>query len=155
MAIYGVSTMNPSDLDVYPSIVDDPIVTTNLNYMSAIEICNENDGTWSGWLAYTQPQEMAAWCSACYDGHCGTLTDENGNSLKIGVKNASPSTKVIQPGMVNWSPGYINEMYLWSKENRPDGKFPMDALNVHYYFSNKWKTGYVTGSPSYATTLER
>ena len=155
MAVYGVSTMNPSDLDVYPSIVDDPIVTTNLNYMSAIEIGNENDGTWSGWLAYTQPQEMVAWYSACYDGHCGTLTDENGNSLKIGVKNASPSTKVIQPGMVNWAPGYINEMYLWAKENRPDGKFPMDALNVHYYFSNKWKTGYVTGSPSYATTLER
>lgn len=46
-------------------------------------------------------------------------------------------------------------MYLWSKENRADGKFPMDALNVHYYFSNKWKTGYVTGNPSYATTLER
>ena len=95
MAVYGVSTMNPSDLDVYPSIVDDPIVTTNLNYMSAIEIGNENDGTWSGWLAYTQPQEMVAWYSACYDGHCGTLTDENGNYLKIGVKNASPSTKVI------------------------------------------------------------
>ena len=45
-------------------------------------------------------------------------------------------------------------MYLWAKENRPDGKFPADVLNVHTYFSDKWKPGHLVQDPCKAVTLE-
>ena len=79
--------------------------------------------------------------------------DEEGNPIP-GIKGVSPQTLVIVPGMAQINPGYFKEMYLWGKENRPDGKFPADVLNVHTYFSDKWKPGHLVQNPCKAVTLE-
>lgn len=150
-AVFGHGQSDLSDLKIFPS--NDPEVSVNLDLLSGQEPGNEEDGTWKGWLTIAQPQELAAWLSAVYDGHCGTIMDEEGNPIP-GIKGVSPQTLVIVPGMAQINPGYFKEMYLWAKENRPDGKFPADVLNVHTYFSDKWKPGHLVQDPCKAVTLE-
>ena len=152
MAVYGDKAVNPDNLDLYPSSES---TQSGLGYMDAIEHINEPDATWLGWMWYMQPEECAAQLSAVYDGHCGTLADETGNKAKYGVKNMNPNAVVLMPGMAGLNVGYVKNMYIWSKRNRPDGKFPCDVLNFHSYFSNIGnQEGDTTTAVQYAITCE-
>lgn len=151
MAVYGKSAFARNDIKIYPA--DDTEVQPNMDLMCGSEIGNEDDRTWSGWMAFTQPEEMGALLSAVYDGHCGTLTDEDGNTKYYGIKQASPDSLVIVPGFAGIVSGYIKELYLWCKQNRPDGKLPFDILNFHTYFSDKWEYDWPGGACK-AVTLE-
>ncbi len=151
MAVYGKSAFGQNDIKIYPA--DDTEVSTNMDLMCGAEIGNEDDRTWSGWMAFTQPEEMGALLSAVYDGHCGTLTDEDGNTKYYGIKQASPDSLVIVPGFAGIVSGYIKELHLWCKQNRPDGKLPFDILNFHTYFSDKWEYDWPGGACK-AVTLE-
>jgi hypothetical protein len=92
-----------------------------LDLIEEIEVWNEPDKWWvlngpdSG--IYFQPEEYAAMLSICYDS----------------IKSADPSVRVIMAGLAGMDLAYLNRMKNWFIANRPDGKFPADAINVHHY----------------------
>lgn len=152
MSVYGAVKVSPDSLDLYPNTES---TENGIGVMDAIEFINEPDANWLGWMWYMQPEECAAQLSAVYDGHCGMLADEDGNTLKYGLKNVNPNVTLVAPGMAGLNTGYVKMMYLWAKEHRADGKFPADVLNFHSYFSNIGNQGGDTSVPvQYAITCE-
>lgn len=97
-AVFGHGQSDLSDLKIFPS--NDPEVSVNLDLLSGQEPGNEEDGTWKGWLTIAQPQELAAWLSAVYDGHCGTIMDEEGNPI---------------PGIKGYLPRRLSSFRVWHK----------------------------------------
>ncbi|MBR4320250.1 MAG: dockerin type I repeat-containing protein, partial [Oscillospiraceae bacterium] len=99
---------------------------TGLNLLNTLENSNEPNKTWSGKANYFSPFEMAAMCSADYDGHEGTIPN-------AGVKTADPNFKLAIGGMLNTASllEYLDEMKLWFSYHRTDKKFAVDVLNVH------------------------
>ncbi len=122
-ARYGSnSNIDPSTLNV--SELSEP--KTGLNLLNTLENSNEPNKTWSGKANYFSPFEMAAMCSADYDGHEGTIPN-------AGVKTADPNFKLAIGGMLNMASllEYLDEMKLWFSYHRTDKKFAVDVLNVH------------------------
>ncbi len=122
-ARYGSnSNIDPSTLNV--SELSEP--KTGLNLLNTLENSNEPNKTWSGKANYFSPFEMAAMCSADYDGHEGTIPN-------AGVKTADPNFKLAIGGMLNTASllEYLDEMKLWFSYHRTDKKFAVDVLNVH------------------------
>ncbi len=103
---------------------------SGLGLVEYFENWNEPDADWNGETSQFAPEELAAMCSADYDGHMGTL----GNT--VGIKNADPGAKLVLAGLISPKPSYIKKMMDWVSENRSDGKFPADVLNIHYYASD-------------------
>lgn len=99
---------------------------TGLGYLQALENANEPNKTWSGKANYFSPFELAAMCSADYDGHEGTIPN-------AGVKTADPDFQLAVGGLLNTGSllDYLSEMKLWFDYHRKDGKFAVDIINVH------------------------
>lgn len=122
-ARYGSnSKIDPKTLN----ITDAQPAKTGLGYLNAVENSNEPNKSWAGKSNYFTPYELAAMCSADYDGHEGTIPD-------AGVHTADPSFKLAMGGLVGYSTmiQYLEEMKLWFDYNRSDGRFAVDIVNVH------------------------
>lgn len=127
--MYQVAARYGSNKDVDLStinITDAQEVKVGMGLLEALENSNEPNKSWSGKDNYFTPYELAAMCSADYDGHEGTIPN-------AGVKNADPNFKLAMGGLVGTESmlTYLTEMKLWFDYNRTDGKFAVDIINVH------------------------
>ena len=128
-AMYQVAARYGNNKEVDPNtinITDAQDVKTGLGYLIALENSNEPNKSWAGKANYFTPYELAAMCSADYDGHEGTIPN-------AGVHTADPDFKLAMGGLVGYSTmlQYLDEMKLWFDYNRKDGKFAVDIINVH------------------------
>ena len=128
-AMYQVAARYGSNKDIDPktlNVADGSEPKTGLGYLQALENCNEPNKTWSGKANYFSPYELAAMCSADYDGHEGRIKN-------AGVKQADPDFRLAVGGLLNTASmlDYLTEMKLWFDYNRTDGKFAVDIINVH------------------------
>lgn len=107
-------------------------IRVGLNLVEVLEVGNEMDKWWYGAQAYTNPQEMAAYMSAIYDGHMGQL------GPGFGIKAADPSMKV---SLVSLASGdndpYVNEIIWWMDKYRGKGNYAFDLINYHWYNSSE------------------
>jgi len=128
-AMYQVAARYGSNTDIDPETLNvsagsEPKV--GLGLLNALENSNEPNKSWSGKANYFTPYELAAMCSADYDGHEGTIPN-------AGVKNADPNFMLAMGGLVATESmmTYLTEMKAWFDYNRSDGKFAVDIINVH------------------------
>ena len=63
----------------------------------------------------------------------------------LGLKTADPSMKFVMAGMYDFHFEFLKSMVLWFKYYRPDGKVPIDIVNVHHY-SNSLGGQFVAGA---------
>lgn len=128
-ALYQVAARYGSNPNVDPAtlhVAEGAAPMAGLGYLNALENANEPNKTWSGKANYFSPAELAAMCSADYDGHEGTIPN-------AGVKQADPNFKLAVGGLLtgeNLIP-YLDAMKLWFSYHRSDGRFAIDILNVH------------------------
>jgi len=104
---------------------------SGMNLIKYIELENEPDRPWKSVNYKYTPQELAAFCSAVWDGHEGKL------GKHVGVKNVDKQIKVVLPGLAWLNTWYISEMKKWFEQNRSDKKFCADVLNFHHYSNEK------------------
>lgn len=117
-----------------------------MNVIQAIEVGNELDAGWDSDERYMSPFEMAAFMSACYDGHRGEM------GPGFGVKQADSSMLLSIPGLASEG-DYIFEMTKWWDTYRGKGDYPMDIINYHDY--NSAAGGQIgTNEPSYGLPPE-
>jgi hypothetical protein len=91
-----------------------------------MENWNEPDKWWKDRAACFSPLELAAMCSADYDGHRRTM------GRTVGVKNADPNMKLVIGGLARPEIEYLKAMRLWAEFHR-NGEFPTDVINLHHY----------------------
>ncbi|HPC95400.1 MAG TPA: hypothetical protein PLU87_10680 [Sedimentisphaerales bacterium] len=101
-------------------------VRSGLGLVRYIENCNEPDKWWEGRDAHFLPAELAAMCSADYDGHRGTM------GHTVGVKNADPTMKLVLGGLARPDVEYLRAMKFWADLHRA-GDMPFDVINLHHY----------------------
>lgn len=128
-AMYQVAARYGSNTEIDPAtlnVADGSEEKIGLGLLEAVENSNEPNKTWGGKADYFTPYELAAMCSADYDGHEGTIPN-------AGVKTADPSFKLAMGGLLSTDSmlDYLSEMKLWFDYNRSDGKFAVDMINVH------------------------
>lgn len=128
-ALYQIAARYGSNKEIDLStinITDAQEVQVGMGLLDAVENSNEPNKGWSGKANYYTPYELAAMCSADYDGHEGTIPN-------AGVKNADPDFRLAMGGLVGTSTmiDYLSQMKLWFDYNRSDGKFAVDIINVH------------------------
>ncbi len=128
-AMYQVAARYGSNPDVDPdtlNVADGSEPKVGLGLLQALENANEPNKTWSGKANYFTPYELAAMCSADYDGHEGTIPN-------AGVKKADPEFRLAVGGLLNTASvlDYLSEMKLWFDYNRTDGIFAVDIINIH------------------------
>lgn len=99
---------------------------SGLELVRYMENWNEPDKWWKGRGPYFSPIELAAMCSADYDGHRGTM------GRTVGIKNADPGMKLVMGGLARPEIEYLKAMKLWADFNR-GGDFPADVINLHHY----------------------
>ncbi|MFZ4507389.1 MAG: hypothetical protein ACOYON_06810 [Fimbriimonas sp.] len=99
---------------------------SGLGLIQYVENWNEPDQTWNGRTARFDPYELAAMCSADYDGHQGKLGPGHG------VKTADPKMRLVLGGLADANLEYLRAMKLWADHHR-GGSFPADVLNFHHY----------------------
>ena len=104
-----------------------------LGYIEYIELGNEPNLDWEHEDDHHTAAQLAALCSACYDGHEGTM------GAGYGAKYADPNIKVVMGGLAGDPLEYIRAMHLWAQFNRQDGEVPMDVINVHAYCEKRVK----------------
>ncbi len=121
-ARYGATAV---DEDLLKLKADQP-VRSGLDLVRYIENCNEPDKWWEGRDAHFLPAELAAMCSADYDGHQGAM------GSTVGVKNADPNMKLVLGGLARPDIEYLRAMKLWANFHR-DGDMPFDVINLHHY----------------------
>jgi hypothetical protein len=102
---------------------------SGLGLLRYFENQNEPDAWWHGRAGYANPYELAAQCSADYDGH------QKAMGVTFGVKNADPSAKLVLSGLAGVNLDYIKAMKVWADWNR-HGDFPADVINLHHYSNN-------------------
>ena len=127
--LYQIAARYGSNKDVPLSslnITDAQEAKVGMGLLGAVENCNEPNKTWSGSANFFTPYELAAMCSADFDGHEGTLKN-------AGVKQADPDFRLAMGGMLNTKSliDYLTQMKLWFDWNRKDGVFAVDIINVH------------------------
>lgn len=113
-------------------------VRSGLNLVRYIENWNEPDKWWKDRASHFQPFELAAMCSADYDGHKGNL------GPGVGVKNADPNMKLVLGGLARPEIEYLKAMKLWAQFHR-EGDFPADVINLHHYSNDAGGQG---GNPA-------
>ena len=128
-AMYQVAARYGSNPDVDPAtlnVAEGSEPKAGMGLLDAAENSNEPNKTWSGKANFFSPYELAAMCSADYDGHEGTIPN-------AGVKQADPNFRLAMGGMLNTASllDYLSEMKLWFDYHRTDGKFAVDIINVH------------------------
>ncbi len=139
-ARYGGATLDPQRLKLR---ADQP-VRSGLNLIRYVENCNEPDKWWEGREGYFSPTELAAMCSADYDGHRGVMGSD------VGVKNADPNMKLVLGGLANPELEYLKAMQLWADFHR-DGEMPFDVINLHHYSND---AGGQSGKPTIGISPE-
>ena len=128
-ALYQVAASYGSNKNVDPrtlNVADGSEPKVGMGLLNSLENSNEPNKTWSGKANYFSAAEMAAMCSADYDGHEGKIQN-------AGVKQADPEFKLAVGGLLtgaNLLP-YLDEMKLWFEYHRTDKHFAVDILNVH------------------------
>ncbi|TAN17243.1 MAG: hypothetical protein EPN37_07255 [Chitinophagaceae bacterium] len=130
-AVYGTNTIPWSSLSIQVKRPD----SSGYGTLRYLEPGNEYDEDWNG--LGMDPHAWTAYMSAVYDG--------NGNTMgpRRGIKNASPTTQVIQPGTARamatpkWLQ-YSQNLYTQAQRMRPKGAqvLPFDIANFHYYANN-------------------
>lgn len=128
-AMYQVAARYGSNTEIDPAtlnVADGSKEKIGLGLLGAAENSNEPNKTWGGKGDYFTPYELAAMCSADYDGHEGTISN-------AGVKTADPDFKLAVGGLLttDFVLDYLSEMKLWFDYNRSDGKFAVDIINIH------------------------
>ncbi len=128
-AMYQVAARYGSNKNIDRStlnITDAQEPKVGMGLLTALENSNEPNKNWSGKASYYTPYELAAMCSADYDGHEGAIPN-------AGVKTADPDFKLAMGGLVGYKTmlEYLDQMKLWFDYNRKDGKFAVDIINVH------------------------
>lgn len=128
-AMYQVAARYGRNPDVDPAtlnVAEGSEPKTGLGLLRALENANEPNKTWSGKANYFTPYELAAMCSADYDGHEGIIPN-------AGVKKADPDFRLAVGGLLNTASllDYLSEMKLWFDHNRSDGIFAVDIINIH------------------------
>ena len=103
------------------------IKKSGLDLIRYLEFENEPDRPWMSEFYSYSPQEMAAFCSAIWDGHEGQL------GSNVGVKNADSNLKIVLPSLSTIDLWYLNEMKKWFDLNRSDKRFCADVISVHHY----------------------
>ncbi len=124
-ARYGGTRVPDAELKVAPG---QPRVS-GLGLLRYLENWNEPDKTWRGRAARFSPYELAAMCSADYDGDQGRM------GHACGVKQADPGMRLSIGGLAGIGIDYLQAMKVWSDWHRR-GDFPADAINVHHYSSD-------------------
>ena len=99
---------------------------SGLGLVRYMENWNEPDKWWKGRGPYFSPFELAAMCSADYDGHRRTV------GRTVGMKNADPGMKLVMGGLAKPEIEYLKAMKLWADFHR-EGNFPADVINLHHY----------------------
>ena len=142
-ARYGKNTY-PSNLisiDKTQKYYGEPIneIRTGLGLLDYVELENEPDRPWNDITGKYTPQQLAAFCSAIWDGHEGKL------GIHCGIKNADPNIKIVLPGISTINLWYLDEMKKWFEQNRNDKRFCADVINVHHYSNseNPWPSDVV------------
>lgn len=137
-ARYGTKTY-PSDLlkiSKQPKYQGFPLTQpkSGLNLIKYLEFENEPDRPWNDDFGKYTPQQLAAFCSAVWDGHEGKL------GQYVGVKNADPSLKIVLPSLSTINPWFLSQMKKWFDGNRKDKRFCADVISVHHYcnIQNPW-----------------
>lgn len=102
---------------------------TGLNSLNYVENWNEPDKTWRGREGRFTPYELAAMCSADYDGDRGRM------GKTVGVHNADPKMRLVMGGLAGIHLDYLKAMKFWADTHR-DGDFPADVINFHHYSSD-------------------
>lgn len=128
-AMYQIAARYGSNPDIPAEslhVAEGSETKTGLGLLNALENCNEPNKTWAGKANYFTPYELAAMCSADYDGHEGTIPN-------AGVKQADPDFKLAVGGLLSTASvlDYLSEMKLWFDYHRSDGKFAVDIINIH------------------------
>lgn len=128
-AMYQVAARYGSNTEIDPAtlnVAEGSEEKIGLGLLSAVENSNEPNKTWGGKADYFTPYELAAMCSADYDGHEGRISN-------AGVKAADPDFQLAVGGLLttDFMLDYLSEMKLWFDYNRSDGKFAVDIINVH------------------------
>lgn len=129
---YGANRADPMSYAVISQYANQMAAQFN-GKTNQIEFFNEYDKGWAGVPKRMNPFESAALGSAIYDGNEGKIP--NG-----GIKNASPSMKLIMPGLTFNQWWYVALQIYWFKDNRADGKYVFDVVNFHQYSTSKTKT---------------
>ncbi|MBC3542045.1 T9SS type A sorting domain-containing protein [Rufibacter sediminis] len=135
-----------SNTNVNPALVKTKsTVKIGLNLISKMEANNEPDRHWKGRQANQTSDEYAAYLSAFYDGHMGTL------GADVGVKQADPNMKVVCAGIASTKTAFYQGIIDWCKKNRgylPNGKVNLcfDEINYHAYNNNYDGEQYANGS---------
>ncbi len=146
-AKYGRMNVDGSGM-FYP---ESESTATGLDLISGIEPANEPDQNWSGWIGYTHSEEYAAMLSAACDGHDGSLTDEDGNTLS-GIKGGGILAVGSGTASVNRA-YYLAAMLEW-KSGRKSADIPVDVFSMHMYFSNVGNQGSSQEKVQYGITFE-
>ena len=128
-AMYQIAARYGSNPDVDTktlNVAEGSEPKAGMNLLYGVENCNEPNKTWSGKANYFSPYELAAMCSADYDGHEGKIPN-------AGVKQADPDFALAVGGLLAGAPllDYLSEMKEWFDYNRKDGVFAVDIINVH------------------------
>ncbi len=106
---------------------DGQVMRTGMGVLKYFEDWNEQDRDWAGRDAQFLAEEYAAMASTNIDGHAGTLGDG------YGLKTADPTAKFVMGGLYILGTDYVSDMRDWFIANRPDGKWPIDVINMHHY----------------------
>ena len=93
---------------------------------------NEGNRWWDDPAGHFTPYQFAAFSSASYDGHMGTL------GPGFGVKGADPNIRYSLGGFAELALSYVQAMKLWSDYYR-NGSFPAEVINVHHYCNTMGK----------------
>ncbi|MEA5402614.1 fibronectin type III domain-containing protein [Arcicella sp. DC2W] len=117
---------NPDAPEIYNQFVEND-GRKGLGYVRYYEFGNERDRHWHGASAFFNPEEMAAYLSALWDGHKGEL------GVGFGLKGADPNAVLVMPGMFSINTDYIRVMKMWWDVYRGKGNYPIKFLNFHHY----------------------
>lgn len=100
--------------------------SSGLGTLRFFENGNEPDKDWKQRIAMSTPFELAAQCSADYDGHRGALGPGRG------IKAADPEARMVMAGLYRDPLPYLEAIRFWAEHHR-GGSFPADVINVHHY----------------------
>lgn len=124
-ARYGAVKVADSRLELAPGQPR----RSGLGSLRCIENWNEPDKTWKGREGRFTPYELAAMCSADYDGNQGKM------GKGFGVRNADPKMKLVMGGLAGIHLDYLRAMKFWADAKR-GGDFPANVINLHHYSSD-------------------
>ncbi len=103
--------------------------SSGLKTLHYFENSNEPDKTWKGRDGRFSPAELAAMCSADYDG------DMRKMGKAVGIRNADPTAQLVLGGLSDMSLPYLRAMKFWADTHR-NGDFPANVINLHHYSSD-------------------